>query len=271
MNKQMTKECIVYLKKESFRRRLILLAQIALLSILIFGWELAAKTGLIDKFLFSYPSQIWELFMKYLMNGEILKHVSISVLETVLGLVIGTSLGIGIAIILWISPFLARLLDPFLVVLNALPKTALAPIFIIWIGTNLKGIVFVAVSISLVLTIMSSYNFFTNVEEDKVKMLKSYQATKFQILRYLVLPSNVKNMISMTKINIGMAWIGVIVGEFIVSRAGIGYLINYGAQVFKLDLVMMGVFVLILCTLLMYGAVNLLEKFVYYVKERKRT
>ncbi|OON92336.1 MAG: sulfonate ABC transporter permease, partial [Epulopiscium sp. Nele67-Bin002] len=205
------------------------------------------------------------LFIQYVKDGTIFTHIKVSVWETVLGFSIGTILGILIAIILWSSDTLAKIMDPYLVVLNALPKTALAPIIIVWVGPGVKGIVVIAVTISLVTTVLSAYNYFINVEEDKVKMLKSFGATKLQILTKLILPSNIGNLINITKINIGLSWVGVIVGEFIVSRAGLGYLIVYGGQVFRLDLVMMGVVVLAVCALVMYQAVNMLEK-LYYAK-----
>ena len=151
-------------------------------------------------------------------------------------------------------------MDPFLVVGNALPKTALAPILIIWAGTGIKGITTVAISISLILTIISAYNYFMQVEEEKIKMLQSFQASKWQILTKLIIPANMANIINIIKINIGMSWVGVIVGEFIVSRYGIGYLIMYGSQVFNMDLVMMGVFVLAIISFLMYEVVNIIEK-----------
>ena len=154
------------------------------------------------------------------------------------------------------------LLDPFLVVLNALPKTALAPILIVWAGAGIQGIVVIAISISLVATILSAYNYFSIVDKEKIRMLKSFGATRFQILTKLILPANTKNIINIIKINIGLSWVGVIVGEFLVSRYGIGYLIVYGGQVFRLDLVMMGVFVLAICALLMYQVVAFIEKLI---------
>lgn len=186
--------------------------------------------------------------------------MGISVLETLLGLFIGTFVGIFIAIVLWWNKILAKIMDPFLVVGNALPKTALAPILIIWAGTGIKGITTVAISISLILTIISAYNYFMQVEEEKIKMLQSFQATKWQILTKLIIPANMANIINIIKINIGMSWVVVIVGEFIVSRYGIGYLIMYGSQVFNMDLVMMGVFVLAIISFLMYEVVNIIEK-----------
>ena len=189
-------------------------------------------------------------------------------LETILGLVIGTIVGLIIAVVIWWNDFLAKVLDPFLVVLNALPKTALAPIIIIWVGTGIDGIVCVAISISLILTVLSAYQYFINVNFEQILMLKSFRANKFKILTKLIIPSNVGNLISIIKINIGMSWVGVIVGEFIVSKEGIGYLIMYGSQVFKMGLVMMGVIVLSILSFIMYEIVNIIEKIWKEKKEK---
>ncbi len=251
---------INYIKNVKKEKIHILIYQILILIGFLVLWEVLANFHVIDTFLFSKPSAIYELFIKYMSSGQLLHHVWVSVYETLLGLVIGTVLGILIAVALWWSKKLSRILDPFLVVLNALPKTALAPIIIVWAGAGIEGIVVTAVTISVVVTILSAYQYFTNVDEEKVKMLKSFGASKSQILFKLILPANIGNLINLTKINIGMAWVGVIVGEFLVSRSGIGYLIVYGSQVFKLDLVMMGVFVLAFCAWVMYEILNIAEK-----------
>ena len=249
-------------KKEKRRKKgLILFSQFALLFLFLASWELFARLGVINTFLVSKPSDIWNLFFIYLKNGEIFRHMKVSLLETLYGLVMGPGLGILIGILLWWFPTLRRILDPFLVVLNALPKTALAPILIIWAGTGMKGIVVVAISLSIVITILSSYHAFNSIDEEQIKMMKTLGASKWQILIKLILPANIPNLINIVKINIGMAWVGVIVGEFLVSREGIGYLVVYGGQVFKLDLVMMGVFILGVLALLMYLLLNGVEKY----------
>lgn len=255
-----------YLIKKKKEKRKIFIWQITLITSFILFWEFLSRWGIIDSFLFSKPSSILILLKKYIVNGELLTHITISLIETLLGLIIGTISGIIIAIILWWNQILAKIIDPFLVVINALPKTALAPILIIWAGTGIKGITVVAISISLVLTIITAYSYFMMIEEDQIKMLKSFKATKWQILIKLILPANYHNLISIVKINIGMAWIGVIVGEFIVSRAGIGYLIVYGSQVFKMDLVMMGVMVLAFISL----GMNIIVNRIYQKSKRKR-
>lgn len=244
--------------------------QLILFASFIGLWELLSTFKIINPFLFSKPSLIIKLLFDYVKNGEIFKHIKISLIETLLGLIIGTSVGILIAIILWWFPFLYKILDPFLIVLNALPKTALAPILIIWAGTGIKGIVVVAITLSLVVTILSAYQYFINVDNDQIKMMKSFHATRWQILSKLILPSNAANIISIIKINIGMSWVGVIVGEFLVSREGIGYLIVYGGQVFRLDLVMMGVIILGLLAFLMYFILNLIEKYFRFYRYKRR-
>ena len=244
-------------KKEAFNIHFL---QIFLLVAFLIFWEVGAQLGFIDDFLFSKPSAVWNILVKYVSNGEIFKHLGISLYETIVGLIIGTCSGLFIAICLWWSEKLAKIFDPFLVVLNALPKTALAPILIVWVGTGVKGIVVISIITSIAVTILSAYNYFSTVDEDKIKLMKSFGASKFQILTKIVLPSNTSNIINLLKINIGMVWVGVIVGEFIASRAGLGYLIVYGGQVFNLSLVMMGILVLAICTLLMYQLLGYYEK-----------
>lgn len=249
----------VWLMQHKREKQKIRILQLLLLVILLAGWELAARFGLIDAFLFSSPSAIAKIFWIYLSNGTIWMHIGITMWETFIGFCIGTICGIAIAVLLWWSPLLSRILDPFLVVLNALPKTALAPIVIVWFGAGISGIIAVAVSISIVVTIISAYTDFRGVDADKIRMLQSFGATKAQILCKLILPANRDNMLSLAKINMGLCLIGVIVGEFLVSRCGIGYLIVYGSQVFRLDLVMMGVVILAVCAWFMNSLINFLE------------
>ena len=251
-----------YIRQFKIMKRIVIISQIALLLFIISLWELLAHFNIIDPFIFSKPSQILMLFGKYIKSNELFIHTLVSTYEVLLGLIIGTSLGLIIAIILYEIKILSKILDPYLIVLNALPKTALAPIFIIWVGTNITGIIFVSISISLIITIINALNAFNNVEEEKIKLFKTFNASKIQILRYLLLPANTNEILNIIRINIGMSWIGVIVGEFIVSKRGLGYLITYGTQIFRLDIVMMGVVTLAIVTILMYQSLNLIAKII---------
>jgi NitT/TauT family transport system permease protein len=258
-NNRISTEHKEFIRKVKSRKKAILITQISVLILSMVLWEVAARLGWIDTFLTSYPSGIWKLFIKYLNNGAIFEHIGISVMETVIGFIAGTILGILIAILLWWSDFIAKVLDPYLVILNSLPKTALAPIIILWVGAGYSGIIVTAIAVSIVITIMNVFNSFIEVDEDKIKMLKTFGATKFQILKKVVFPASIPTMVSTLKVNIGLAWVGVIVGEFLVSKAGIGYLIVYGGQVFKLDLVMMSVIILAILAALMYKGVAIIE------------
>ncbi|MFA6782630.1 MAG: ABC transporter permease [Sedimentibacter sp.] len=255
-----SKEHDEYLKLINREKNFIRIAQILIFVLGIIFWEVAARNNLIDTFLTSSPGAIFRLIMKLVNDGSLFKHLYISTMETIGGFFVGTVGGLLIAIILWWFKKLAKIMDPYIVILNSLPKTALAPIIILWVGLGYSGIIATAASISIVVTIMTLYTGFISVEKDKIILLKTMGANKFQVLRKVIIPANIPNILSVIKVNIGLSWIGVIVGEFLVSKAGIGYLILYGSQTFKLDLVMMGVFVLGVIAAIMYVLSSWLEK-----------
>ncbi len=254
-----SKEHLEYIKKINTRKRNILVSQLALLVAFFVLWELLANLRFIDPFITSQPSRVVRTLVNLYNEGSLFTHVSITLIETIIGFISGTLIGTMIAIILWWSDFLSRVLDPYLVVLNSLPKIALGPIFIVWIGSGTAAIITMALTISLIVTIISVLNGFKEVDQDKIKLLKTFGATKAQILRKVILPSSIPTIISALKINVGLSWVGVIVGEFLVSKAGLGYLIVYGGQVFKLDLVMTSVLILSVAAALMYKVVAYFE------------
>lgn len=264
----MNNNCLMIKKVQKRIKIKLILSQIFLLISLLLIWEILANFKIINTFIFSKPSDIFKLLIEYIKTNEIYRHIKVSVVETLLGIIIGSFLGILIAILLWYFELLQNLLSPFLNVLNALPKTALAPIMIIWAGTGMGGIVVVAISILLIITVLSTYNHFMNVDNEKIRMLESFKASKIQIFTKLIFPSNIHNIFSVIKINVGMSWVGVIVGEFLVSKEGLGYLIMYGGQVFKLDLVMMGVLVLAILAFFMNFIVEWIEKLLINKKNK---
>ena len=238
----------------------ILLLQLSLVVVILLGWELLTRFNIIDSFFLQSPSKIFTLLVEYIKSNEIFHHIYQTTLEATLGLIISIGGGNFLATLLYLFPLLSKVLDPFLVLLNALPKSAIAPIIIIWLGTGVKGIIGVCVSFVLILTTINVLNHFNNVDQSLVIMMKTLGANKFQILTKVIFPSNVINIISTIKVGIGLSWVGVVVGEFLSSRSGLGYLIMYGGQVFKLDLVMMGIFILSSIAFLMYGIVVIIEK-----------
>lgn len=249
-----------YLRELQQVDRLIALSRAAILLGFIALWELSTRLGWLDAFIFSSPSRIAATLVQLSKGGELFRHIGVTLGETIVGFVLGTGVGVLIALLLWCCPKVARTLDPYMVVLNALPKIALGPILIVWLGAGVQTIVMIALLISLIVTITSVLNGFNEVSAEKILLMQSLGATKAQILRKLVLPSNIPTIVATLKLNVGMSWVGVIVGEFLVSRAGLGYLAVYGGQVFKLDLVMTSVVILCALAALMYYGVAWFEK-----------
>jgi NitT/TauT family transport system permease protein len=259
-NNAVSKEHEEYIKKYKLRKSSIIITQITLLVLFFALWEIAANLKWIDPFIMSQPTRVLRTIINLTADGSLFTHTGITVLETIIGFLSGTILGTIIAILLWWSEFIAKVLDPYLVVLNALPKTALGPIILVWIGGTVSSIIVMALLISVIVTILNVYLAFESCDEDKIKLLRTLGATKLQILTKVVLPSSIPAIISVLKINVGLSLVGVIVGEFLVSRAGLGYLIIYGGQVFKMDLVMTSVLILAVAAALMYLSVAWLEK-----------
>ena len=242
------------------KRRRVLLWQVGLLLALFGLWQLTTSTGLSDGFLVSSPSRMWGTFLSLCRGGELLRHIGTSCLETVVGFIAGTLLGTAIAVAMWWWEKLARVLDPYLVVLNALPKTALGPIFIVWMGAGMGAIIVMTLAISLIVTILTMYQGFMTTDPEKLRLMRSLGARRSQMLWLLVFPANCPTLFNTLKVNVGLSWVGVIMGEFLVSRAGLGYLIVYGSQVFNMDLVMTSVLILALAAVVMYQLVLRVEK-----------
>ena len=251
-----------YLRGVYKKSVLVNIARFAILFAFLILWELSARFEWINPFITSSPSRIAKTIAQLYKSGSLFHHIGTTLWETLAGFFIAVVLGYTVALLLWWSEAFRRISEPYFVVLNALPKIALGPLIIIWCGTGSKAIVFMTVLIGLIVAILNMLNGFMATDENKQLLLKSMGANKMQVLTKLVIPSSLPNFISMLKINVGMAWIGSIMGEYIVSKAGIGYLIVYGGQVFKLDLVMSAVFILCVLAAIMYAAVALLEQLV---------
>ena len=192
--------------------------------------------------------------------AEIFKHIGFTLAECIIGFIAASGLGIVIAILLWRFARLRHILEPYIVVLNALPKIALGPIIIIWVGAGIQAIIVMTILICIIVTVISVLNGFMSVDEGKVFLLKSMGASQFQILTKLILPANVPSLVNMLKINVGLAWVGTIMGEYLVSTAGLGYMIIYGSQVFKMDIVMTSTVILCMLAAAMYLSVAAVEK-----------
>jgi NitT/TauT family transport system permease protein len=250
-----------YLKGEQKRKRLIVTTQILILVLAIAVWEIAAITGTIDSFIMSSPTRIWRTILNFRRN-QLPFHIGITFLETMIGFSLGVIIGILIAFVLWWSSFLAKVMDPYLVVINALPKIALGPVIIIWVGAGMQAVIVMALAISLVVTIMEMLSGFINTDAELTKMARTFHANKLKTFTKIVFPYNLHTLFNCLKINIGLSLVGVIAGEFLVSRAGLGYLIIYGGQVFQMDLVMTSVIILAVLAALLYAMVVIIERVV---------
>lgn len=255
-----SKQHSLYVKKNRRETFLIWALRFGILIFFIALWELLAQTNVIDSFISSSPSRIYKTTLELFAESNLLHHIGVTLYETLLGFIIAVVLGYIIALILWWSERTRKVLEPYIVVLNSLPKIALGPIIIVWCGSGSKAIIFMAVLIGIIVAIITMLNGFLATDKNKILLLKSMGANKFQILTKLTIPGSMPTFISMLKISVGMAWIGSIMGEYLVSKAGLGYLIVYGGQVFKLDLVMSATVVLCILAALMYAVVAFLEK-----------
>lgn len=269
MNNTISIERKMYLKNKKKRKYQILFTQLFILIAFVFLWEILGNLEIINPFITSQPSRILKTLLNFSSNNLLL-HISITCYETLVGFTLGTFLGTIIAFLLWWSNFASDVAEPFLIVLHSLPKVALGPIIIVWAGAGTSAIIVMALAISIIVTILEMLNGFISTDKNLIKMANTFNASKWQIFSKIVFPSNISTLINAMKVNIGLSLVGVISGEFLVSKAGLGYLIVYGGQVFKLDLVMTSVIILGVVAALMYKAVLLLEKiimrFIMHVK-----
>lgn len=255
----MSKDQKKYLRKIKIRKYIILFSQVIII-IAFFGiWEYLANKNIINTFVFSKPSKIFDTILNLITQNNLFNHIFTTLKEVLISFSLGILLGLIIAIILYEFPLLADIVDPFLTMINSLPKVALGPLIIIISGANIKSVIVMALLINLIISIITIYNGFINIDEKRIKMIKSFKANKFQILTKLIIPSSYKTIISSLKLNISMSLIGVIMGEFLVSKAGIGYLIIYGTQVFNLSLVMAGILILVVISYILYKIITFIE------------
>ena len=256
-----SRERTLYLRRKRRRTHLVHACQIGFLVFFFAQWEISARLGWIDSFILSQPSRILET-LRNMSQNHLMMHVGVTLYETLTGFVLGVLLGVAIAVVLWWSGFVSRVAEPYLVGLNSLPKIALGPVIIIVVGAGTEAIIFMALAISLIVTVLEMLAGFRATNPESIKMARTFGATKRQVFTKIVFPSNINTLFNSLKINIGLSLVGVIAGEFLVSKAGLGYLIVYGGQVFQLDLVMSSVLILSVMAALMYQSVVLLQKFV---------
>lgn len=253
-------EQAAFLRKQRNDRLQIRTIQWMLFAVFLISWELASDFGCINSFIFCSPSIIGSCFIQMLRDGMLFQHIGITLLETIISFCIVILVSILIAIALWLNPKLSKIVEPYMVILNSLPKSALAPILIVWLGANYKTIIVCAISVAIFGSILNIYTGFITVEPDKLKLIQTLGGNRMDCLRLVVIPASLENILSIMKVNIGLCLVGVIIGEFLAARAGLGYLIIYGSQVFKMDWVLLGIILLCVIAMILYLVLQKIEK-----------
>ena len=247
-----------YLRKRTVERWLVAGVRLILVAGALLLWEHAARAGWINSFIMSQPTRIWAAIVNLYNRGELFHHLWITVWETTVGSDQHLG-GISIATCAVVAILVQRC-DPFIVMLNSIPKVALGPIFIVWLGTNTTAVLAMAVAVSIIVTIMMVFNGFKEVDSNQIRLLQSFGASKRQILTKVVLAASIPTMIAALKVNVGLSLVGTIVGEFLASKAGLGFLIIYGGQVFNMHLVMASVTLLLVVSVALYYIVSSFER-----------
>lgn len=235
-------------------------ARVLILVIFIAAWEVCAQSGIINDFIFSSPSRIVKCFVSMCADGSLFRHVWVTLYETFISFFLVIGIGLTAAVLMWLSRSFSKIIEPYIVVLNSLPKSALAPILIVWLGNNIRTIIISAISVAVFGTILTLYTGFMEMDADKIKLIKTLGGTRFHVLTKVLIPGNLAVILNTMKVNMGLSLVGVIIGEFLAANEGLGYLIIYGSQVFKLDWVMLSIIILCMMATLLYQLINILEK-----------
>lgn len=249
-----------FLSQQKRHKRIVSVSRVLILLSFLFIWEFTANVGIIDSFIFSSPSKIALCFWGMLLDKSIFLHIGVTLYETVISFILVIAISILMAVALWFSPKLSEILDPYLVVLNSLPKSALAPLLIVWLGANKTTIIVAGMSVAIFGSILNLYTSFTTVDPEKIKLIYTLQGTRYHAMTKVVIPSSIPAIISTMKVNIGLCLVGVIIGEFLAARNGLGYLIIYASQTFKLDWLLMSIVLLCIMAMGLYSLINLLER-----------
>ena len=253
-----------FLRRQKLQKLYIFWSRILIFIAFLMLWQVSADLGWIDSFYFSSPIAISKLFWHDITDMSLLSHIGITLLESGVSFLLIIVCSVLIATFFWFYPSLGKMFEPFLIVLNSLPKSALAPLIIVWLGTGSRTIILCGISVGIFGCILNLYQSFAQTDPERLKLIETLGGSKLQAFTKVVFPGNIPTFISLSKVNIGLALVGVIIGEFLAGRKGLGYLIIYGSQVFKLDMVILSIVILCVIAMGIYGLLNLLEKKISY-------
>lgn len=249
-----------FLKTKRRNRKMIFFTRILILISFLLFWELSANLGWIDSFFFSSPSRVVTLFTQMFETHDLAKHIGVTLTETIISFLLVLIISLLFSTLLWASESFSSIMDPYLVVLNSLPKSALAPLFIVWLGTGMKTIIVAGISVALFGSIISFYTGFKQCEPEKITLIRTLGGNKKDVFFKVVLPGSLTTILATSKVNIGLSLVGVIIGEFLAARQGLGYLIVYGSQVFQLNLVITSIIILCILAFGFYELIQVIEK-----------
>ena len=237
----------------------IVATQFGILVGIIAAWEIAATTGKLDAFFWSQPSAIWRTLLIFFTEGSAWTDISYTFRSTILGFIIGTSAGSLLGLSFWWSRNYAAIVQPYIICIESMPKLALAPLIILVFGVGLASKVAIAIALTFVISTLTSYAGVKALDPDSEKLFYSLGASRWQVFRKLVVPFCLPWIISVLRVNIGLALTGAVVGEFISSQHGLGRTIFYAGSTYEIALVWVAVFVLSALAVIMYAAVSWLE------------
>ena len=249
-----------FVQQKKKEKRTIIFARWMIFILFLALWELSSSLHWIDSFIFSCPSQIVKTFFDMVIRQNLFSHIGATLFETFVSFILVTFLGMLLSLILWISPRLSAVCEPYLIVLNSLPKSALAPLLIVWLGANQKTIIVAGISVALFGSVISLYTGFQEIDPDDLKLIRTLGGTKKDTLFKVVLPASVPYLLSVMKVNIGLCLVGVVIGEFIGARKGLGHLIIYSSQVFKMNWMLLSIVLLCIISMGLYSLLNFIEK-----------
>ena len=249
-----------FLKKKRQDKVIVRFLRILILVLFLLLWEITARLGIIDSFIFSSPSKVALCFWSMVLDKSIFLHIGVTLYETLISFLLVILVSLLVTILLWFSKRLSDILEPFLVVLNSLPKSALAPLLIVWLGATPTTIIVAGMSVAIFGSILNLYTSFMEVDKEKIKLIYTLRGNRFHALTKVVIPSSIPAIISNMKVNIGLCLVGVIIGEFLAAKSGLGYLIIYSSQVFKLDWLLMSILILCIIAMGLYSIITLIEK-----------
>lgn len=249
-----------FVAKEKQHKNQVCIVRSFLFILFLAVWELCARLDLIDAFIFGSPSRVLSCFIQMASDGSIFLHIGVTLYETLISFLLVVVIAVAFAVLLWASRTVSEVLEPYLVMLNSLPKSALAPLLIVWLGNNMRTVIVAAVSVAVFGSILTLHTGFAQTDSDKIKLIYSLGGTRKDVLTKVLIPASIPLIISNMKVNVGLCLVGVIIGEFLSAKAGLGYLIIYASQVFKMDMLVMAIVILCIVSTILYQGIAVLEK-----------